>query len=69
MNLSFTDRDFYYGDPYFPPAGPIAELLSKTYARDRREQINWLRNDPLVRPGDPYPYQGEVNPFADLLDA
>ena len=69
MNLSFADRDFYYGDPYFPPAEPLAGLLSKTYARDRRAQINWLRNDPLVRPGDPYPYQGEVNPFADLLDA
>ena len=69
MNLSFADRDFYYGDPYFPPAEPIAGLLSKTYARDRRAQINWLRNDPRVQPGDPYPYQGEVNPFADLLDA
>ena len=23
MNLSFADRDFYYGDPYFPPAEPI----------------------------------------------
>ena len=19
MNLAFADRDFYYGDPYFPP--------------------------------------------------
>jgi gamma-glutamyltranspeptidase/glutathione hydrolase len=69
MNLSFADRDFYYGDPYFPPAEPIAGLLSKDYARDRRAQINWLRNDPLVRPGDPYPYQGQTNPFADLLGA
>ena len=22
MNLSFADRDFYYGDPYFPPEEP-----------------------------------------------
>ena len=24
MNLAYADRDFYYGDPYFPPAEPIA---------------------------------------------
>lgn len=69
MNLSFADRDFYYGDPYFPPAEPLEGLLSKAYASDRRAQIDWQRNDPRVRPGDPYPYQGETNPFADLLDA
>ncbi len=28
MNLSFADRDFYYGDPYFPPEEPIKGLLS-----------------------------------------
>jgi gamma-glutamyltranspeptidase/glutathione hydrolase len=45
MNLAFADRDFYYGDPYVPPAEPLAGLLSKDYARQRREQINWERND------------------------
>ncbi|HWT44427.1 MAG TPA: gamma-glutamyltransferase, partial [Vicinamibacterales bacterium] len=29
MNLAFADRDFYYGDPYFPPAEPVEGLLSK----------------------------------------
>jgi gamma-glutamyltranspeptidase/glutathione hydrolase len=24
MNLAFADRDFYYGDPYFPPEEPLA---------------------------------------------
>ena len=24
MNLAYADRDFYYGDPAFPPASPIA---------------------------------------------
>lgn len=67
MNLAFADRDFYYGDPYFPPEEPIAGLLSKEYARERFRQINWERNDPNVKPGDPYPYQGETNPYADLL--
>ena len=23
MNLAFADRDFYYGDPYFPPKSPL----------------------------------------------
>jgi gamma-glutamyltranspeptidase/glutathione hydrolase len=67
MNLAFADRDFYYGDPYFPPEEPVAGLLSKEYAKSRYAQINWERNDPAVKPGDPYPFQGATNPFADLL--
>ncbi|MCK5411832.1 MAG: gamma-glutamyltransferase, partial [Gemmatimonadetes bacterium] len=35
MNLAFADRDFYYGDPYFPPDEPIEGLLSKEYAKER----------------------------------
>jgi gamma-glutamyltranspeptidase/glutathione hydrolase len=68
MSLAFADRDFYYGDPYFPPAEPIKGLLSKEYARDRAKQINWTRTDPNIGPGDPYPHQGEKNPFRDLLE-
>jgi gamma-glutamyltranspeptidase/glutathione hydrolase len=67
MNLAFADRDFYYGDPYFPPATPIQGLLSKDYARERAKQIDWERNDPNVKPGDPYPFQGGKNPFLKLL--
>lgn len=67
MNLAFADRDFYYGDPYVPPVEPIEGLLSKDYAKQRREQISWDNNDPEVKPGDPYPFQGEVNPFMNLL--
>ena len=68
MNLSFADRDFYYGDPYMPPVEPIEGLLSKSYAKLRRGQINWQRNDPDIKPGDPYPFQGEKNPYLDLLE-
>ena len=32
MNMSFADRDFYYGDPYFNHGIPIKGLLSKEYA-------------------------------------
>jgi gamma-glutamyltranspeptidase / glutathione hydrolase len=67
MNLAYADRDFYYGDPAFPPATPIRGLLSKDYARERARLIGWERNDPAVRPGDPYPFQGERNPFGALL--
>jgi gamma-glutamyltranspeptidase/glutathione hydrolase len=67
MNLAFADRDFYYGDPYFPPEEPIKGLLSKEYARTRAKQIDWRRNDPNARPGDPYPFEGKSNPFRALL--
>jgi gamma-glutamyltranspeptidase/glutathione hydrolase len=67
MSLAFADRDFYYGDPYFPPEEPIQGLLSKDYARERARLINPDRNDPAITPGDPYPFQGAVNPFTALL--
>ena len=69
MNLAFADRDFYYGDPYFPPEEPIQGLLSKDYARQRAASINWDRNDPEAGPGDPYPFQGGENPYLHLLEA
>lgn len=68
MNLAFADRDFYYGDPYFPPEEPIKGLLSKEYARERLKNINWEVNDPNIKPGDPYPYEGKKNPYLDLLE-
>jgi gamma-glutamyltranspeptidase/glutathione hydrolase len=67
MNLAFADRDFYYGDPYFPPQEPRRGLLSKEYAKARAATIRMDRNDVHAGPGDPYPYQGEKNPFAHLL--
>lgn len=68
MNLAFADRDFYYGDPYFPPQEPIQGLLSKKYAKTRLKLLNHERNDPLVKPGNPYAFQQGKNPFLDLLD-
>ncbi|HEX6408056.1 MAG TPA: gamma-glutamyltransferase [Gemmatimonadales bacterium] len=67
MNLAYADRDFYYGDPYFPPVEPVKGLLSKEYAKSRYGEINWTRNDSTVKPGDPYRYQGGSNPFVQLL--
>ena len=69
MSQAFADRDFYYGDPAFPPEEPVAGLLSKEYAKQRFATMRADRNDPDVRPGDPFPFQGGTNPFKALLDA
>jgi len=69
MHLAFTDRDFYYGDPDFPPEEPVHGLLSKEYARKRWETFDPKRNRSEVKPGDPYPFQDGTNPFRDLLEA
>ena len=67
MSLAFADRDFYYGDPYFPPVEPTLGLLSKDYARERTKLVRPDRNDPRISPGDPYPYQRTTNPYLELL--
>jgi gamma-glutamyltranspeptidase/glutathione hydrolase len=68
MNLAFADRDFYYGDPAFPPEEPVRGLLSKEYAKSRLAAIHAQRNDTAAAPGDPYPFQGGTNPYLDLLE-
>ena len=68
MNLAYADRDFYYGDPSFSPAPPIRGLLSKDYARARAQLVRPDHNDPDIRPGDPYPFQGEKNPYLSILE-
>jgi gamma-glutamyltranspeptidase/glutathione hydrolase len=69
MNLAFADRDFYYGDPYFPPEEPLEGLLSKDYARERAQLIDWECNDPDIRPGNPYPFQGGENPYLHYIQS
>src|SRR5687767_6319555 len=67
MSLAFADRDFFYGDPAFAPEASVKGLPSKEYAKQRYASINWERNDPDIKPGDPYPFQGGSNPFLDML--
>ena len=67
MSLAFADRDFYYGDPYVNTGQPMKGLLSKEYAKARATLIQPDHNDPTIGPGDPYPFEGRTNPFADLL--
>ncbi|MGD8726976.1 MAG: gamma-glutamyltransferase [Gemmatimonadales bacterium] len=68
MNLAFADRDFYYGDPYYPPKEPIEGLLSKEYAKQRAASIDPERNNPDIKPGDPYPFMGQTNPYTQYLE-
>jgi gamma-glutamyltranspeptidase / glutathione hydrolase len=67
MSLAFADRDFYYGDPDFPPEEPIQILLSKEYAVGRAKTINLEKNDSRIGPGNPYALQGKEHPFKELL--
>ena len=67
MNLSFADRDFYYGDPYFEPKEPIQGLLSKEYAKERLKLIS-DKNNKEIKPGNPYNFQKGENPFLNYID-
>ena len=68
LSMTFADRDFYYGDPYFPPVEPMKGLLSKEYAKERVKQMNMDKNDPKIKPGDPYPFEGKTNPYISSLE-
>jgi gamma-glutamyltranspeptidase/glutathione hydrolase len=67
LNLTFADRDFYYGDPYFPPTEPMNGLLNKEYAKKRASLITFDKNNINPGPGDPYPYEGKTNPYTQIL--
>ena len=68
MNLSFADRDFYYGDPYFNPKEPIEGLLSKDYAKKRLKLISY-KNNKEIKPGNPYEFQKGNNPFLNYIES
>ncbi|MES2830353.1 MAG: gamma-glutamyltransferase [Bacteroidota bacterium] len=67
MNLAFADRDFYYGDPYLTPSEPIKGLLSKAYAKERSKLIQYDKNNAAIGPGNPYSFEGKINPYINLL--
>ncbi len=68
MSMAFADRDFYYGDPAFSPDIPMTGLLSKEYAKQRAAQIDPAKNNPFIKPGDPYPFEGKTNPYGRFLE-
>lgn len=54
--LAFADRESYYGDPEFVDV-PLARLLSKEYAAERRSLIDPAASSPDMRPGDAEPFR------------
>jgi gamma-glutamyltranspeptidase/glutathione hydrolase len=56
--LSFADRNAYLADPEYVDA-PVAGLLSKPYAAQRRALIKPDRAATEVAQGDPYPFQDD----------
>lgn len=68
LNMTFADRDFYYGDPNKQPVEPMTGLLSKAYAKERLSQIDTSKNIATIGPGDPYPHQGEINPYTHFIE-
>src|SRR6185437_3536242 len=49
--LAFADREAWYGDPDFADV-PLAELLSREYAAERRSLVGG-ESSPDLRPGSP----------------
>lgn len=50
--LAFADREAYYGDPAFVDV-PLRQLLSESYAAQRRQLIEAEQASFALRPGDP----------------
>ena len=58
IKLAYADRNAYYGDPAFAKV-PMAGLLSKPYAAERRALIG-PQASLEHRPGDPYKFDPDV---------
>ena len=66
LKLAFADRHVHYGDPDFVDV-PMAGLLDGAYAAARRQAIDPSRACPeMPQAGDPWPYEGRVNPAAQV---
>ena len=59
--------DFYYGDPYTMPGGPIQRALSKQYAADRLRLIDTTKKRSYGFT-ESYPYEGRTNPYLNIID-
>jgi len=53
--LAHADKEKYYGDPDFVYV-PRQGLLSKGYAKLRRQLLDWAKASLELRPGDPFPF-------------
>ena len=58
LNLSFADRDRFYGDPDLVEV-PMAGLLSSAYTHDRRQALDMAHAfQEMPAAGDPWAHQG-----------
>ncbi|MDB5962138.1 MAG: gamma-glutamyltransferase [Massilia sp.] len=58
--LAFADRNAYLADPEYVDA-PVAGLLDKNYAAQRRALIDVRKAGPLATAGDPYAFQNDLS--------
>ena len=62
VELAFSDREAYFGDPDFVDV-PIQGLLSQDYAAERAKLIDPTRAfGKMPPPGDPWKYEGRPKP-------
>lgn len=66
--LVFADRARYYADPAFAKV-PVAELLSKEYAKKRAAQIDLARAATADSPGDPAELGGTDTTYLSTADS
>lgn len=70
MRRAFADRAAFLGDPDFSPL-PVAGLISRAYADERRKTIDMMRATPSteIGHGDPLPYESEQTTHYTIVDA
>ena len=68
LKLVFADRERYYADPDFIRV-PVAGLLSKSYAAERRGAIDFEKAWPGMPPaGDPWRHESSMEPQRSTTD-
>jgi gamma-glutamyltranspeptidase / glutathione hydrolase len=67
MKLAYADREVYYGDPVFATV-PMEQLLSETYAAERRSKIGQTASFDLV-PGMVSGFEDQYTRTMDMLGA
>ena len=69
MKLAFADRNAYMKDPAFGPI-PLDELISKSFAEQRRREIDLDRAAKIVNPGPlGVPVPGDNTSYFSVVDA
>lgn len=61
MRRTWTDTLMYVGDPR-GDLSPWKGLTSKEYARKRAAEIDLTKASPIVKPGDPWEFEGRPRP-------